>query len=83
VQIEVGQNLRADSHFALRLPFVLIQGGKPLPAMEAECGAIADFLDRKSLGSLMQIDQRSAAFLGNPAEGAFERGMALAAGRAE
>src|SRR6202034_3697382 len=78
-----GQILRTDTHFALRLPFVLIQVGKPLPAMEAERGAIADFLDRKSLGSLMQIDQRPAALLGNPAEGAFERGMALAAGRAE
>ena len=57
VQIQVGENLGADANFALRLPFVFQQGREFTAAVEAEGGAVAEFLDRESLRSLVQVDQ--------------------------
>ena len=45
MQVQVGENLGADAHFPLRLSFCVKQGGEFAAAMEAEGGAVADFLD--------------------------------------
>src|SRR5262249_60377663 len=57
-EVEIGQYLRADADFALDLLRVVVEKRKSAATMEAQCGAVTNFLDRKSLRGLMQVDQR-------------------------
>ena len=48
-QIQVGQNLGADSDLALHHAFVVVERRQCAAAMESEGAAVSDFFDRKSL----------------------------------
>jgi hypothetical protein len=64
-QVQVREDLRAHSDFTLRLALAFRQGGKTLVAMEGENWAVADFFYRESFRGLVEINQRTAAFLGD------------------
>src|ERR1017187_6799217 len=82
-QVQIRQNLSTHANPALNLLFVVVQRRKPLPAMKADRGSFADLFDGKSLRGLVQVDQRSASFLRNAAQRAFQRGVAFAARRSK
>src|SRR5579859_7578458 len=83
-QVEVRQNLRPNANLALYVFFaVVIQRGERSSAVKAERRPLACLFDRESLRGLVQVDQRSHAFLGDAPERAFQRGMAFASSRSE
>jgi hypothetical protein len=61
-QIQVRQNLRSKSNFPLGLALTLRQSGRRSLSVKRNCRLVADLLRRESLGRLMQVNQRPAAF---------------------
>src|ERR1700687_5743192 len=78
-QIQVRQDLRADSDFALGLALALGERRQKLLPMKRERCPLRQLLHRKAFRSLMQIDQRAPAFPGNPLHRALDGGTAIAA----
>src|SRR5581483_1408233 len=77
-QIQVGKDLRANSDLPLRLAFTLWQCGKAPVSVERQQGFIGHALDGKAFGSLVQINECSAALAGDGRHGAFDAGVAVA-----
>ena len=64
-EIEVAQDLRPDSNFALYLPLVLQCGRIALCMVELQPICATALLNRKSKGVLVQINYGSHTFIGN------------------
>src|ERR1700719_255431 len=62
-QVQIRQNLRPDANLALDMLAIVVERSKGPSAMEAQSGSLANSLDRESLRSLMQIDQRAQPFI--------------------
>lgn len=79
-ETEIGENLGANADFALDLFVGVVERGKCASTMKVQRGAIANFLDGESLGRLMKINQRAAAFLCDGEQCAFEGSAAVGIG---
>src|SRR5271157_179879 len=83
LEVQVGQNLRANADFALGPPLAFRQGWQALLVMELYGHALAKPLNRIALRGRMQIDQRAAAFFRNAAHRALDHVVTSTPARAE
>src|SRR5580704_9393414 len=80
-QIQVRKNLCAKADLALCLALTLRQRRQTLVAVKRKRTTLSSSFDRKSLRTLMQINQRSPSRARDGLHGTFNGGMAIAAGR--
>ena len=67
-QVEIRKNLGSNPDFPLDRLLAFEERRQFAPAMERQRGALAGFLHRKSLRSLVKVNQRTPALLRNAAE---------------